>query len=47
MNDKNRHALGAVLMLGAIGAGAVWYGWGGFAVVVVALVAGVMLGSDG
>ena len=45
MNDKNKHAIGAVLMLSSIGCAAVWYGWGGFAVALVALFAGTILGD--
>ena len=45
MNDKNKDAFATVLMLGALGCGAVWYGWGGFAVAVVAILAGTILGD--
>ena len=46
MNDKNKNAFAAVLMFGAIGCGSVWYGWGGFAVTVVAVIAGTILGGE-
>jgi len=45
MNDKNKNAVAAVMMLSAIGCGSVWYGWGGFAVAVVAILAGTILGD--
>ena len=45
MNNKKQVA-GTILMFGALGCGTAWFGWWGFAVVVVALMGAAWL-SDG